>query len=125
MIKHFYTDYSRSQDYGVFLISLNEFEFFEAFCDLDCMKRHLVRSTSEKGREKRKEEEEDSRTISTTDFPLPLSDERFLKIVSRFAWIGSCIFMNGNRKRGKAILVIHRNIPRNIIYRDTFGDNGG
>lgn len=56
MIKHFYMDYSRSQDYGVFLISLNEFEFFEAFCDLDCMKRHLVRSTSEKGREKRKEE---------------------------------------------------------------------
>lgn len=92
---------------------------------LDKKKTVEKKKKRKKGREKRKEEEEDSRTISTTDFPLPLSDERFLKIVSRFAWIGSCIFMNGNRKRGKAIPVIHRNIPRNIIYRDTFGDNGG
>lgn len=95
--------------------------------ELHCLwrldKKKIVGEKKRKGREKRKRKrkirERFPRWISHF-----LSRTKDLKIVSRwrFAWIGSCIFMNGNRKRGKAIPV-NRNIPRNIIYRDTFGDN--
>lgn len=77
--------------------------------ELHCLWR-LDKKTVRKEKKKKErkgekeEEEEDSRTISTMDFPHFLSRTEDLKIVSRwrFSWIGSCIFMSGNRKKRKS-----------------------